>query len=34
MSDGLCIGGDAIVLLIGEIDMLGLKARQDGLDEI
>lgn len=33
MGDGLRVGSDAVVLLAGEVDVLGLQAGEDGLDE-
>lgn len=32
MRDSLRIGGDAVVLLGGEVDELGLQTAQDGFD--
>ena len=33
MGDGLRVGSDAVVLLAGEVDVLGLQAGEDVLDE-
>ena len=33
MGDSLCIRGDAVVHLAGEIDMFGAKRGEDGFDE-
>lgn len=33
MGDGLRVGSDAVVLLAGKVDVLGLEAGENGLDE-
>jgi hypothetical protein len=33
MGDGLRVGSDAVVLLAGKVDVFGLQAGEDGLDE-
>ena len=34
MSDGLCVCSDAVVLVGGQVYMLGLEAAEDALDEV